>query len=450
MNNLTLTELTQRIAYLINGREEVTGQWVIAELSDFRLHGQHAYGQLIEKNALGQTIATLRATIWKSNLDNIQKKFKAATGQGIASGMKVSLKVSVGFHPAYGIAANITDIDPAYSLGDMERIRREILDRLEREGLKEANKQIPLTPNPQRLAVISAAGAAGYGDFMQQLSASPYAIYPLLLQATMQGDRTVPTVLAALDAIEENLEFWDCAIIIRGGGATNDLNSFDNYELARRVATFPIPVIVGIGHERDNTVLDYIAHTRCKTPTAVAAFIHDTLAAAEVRSDEAGRKVLDITRNVLTLERQHLSHFAATIPIVAPQRILNEFHRIERIQAALTNTSRQLTNMAERRLQEFRTLITAEVSRKITRADAEISNMGKSIADSASARLTLEANRLESTSKLIAILSPDATLQRGYSITRVDGHAVRNPEEIPPGAEITTTLAAGSFTSVRK
>ncbi|MDE6806268.1 MAG: exodeoxyribonuclease VII large subunit, partial [Muribaculaceae bacterium] len=151
------------------------------------------------------------------------------------------------------------------------------LDTLRREGVYDANKSVPLPAAPQRIAVISAAGAAGYGDFTDQLASAGYAFYPLLFQANMQGDRTVPTILHALDLIEVTEDFWDCVVIIRGGGATSDLNSFDNLQLARRVATFPLPIIVGIGHERDNTVLDYIANTRCKTPTAVAAFLNDRL-----------------------------------------------------------------------------------------------------------------------------------------------------------------------------
>ena len=264
---MTLSAYNARIERLISGEAILQNQWVIAETSDLRLNRSgHCYTELIEKDANGETIAKVGAAIWASNYSRLYYKFKEATGQVLSTGMKVLVNVTATFHRLFGIKVIINDINPEYTLGDMARQRQEILNRLTADGIIDMNQQLPWPAVPQRIAVVSAAGAAGYGDFMNQLRGNPYGLqfYTCLFSAVMQGVQTVPTVLRALDSINRHLDLFDCVVIIRGGGATSDLNSFDNYELASTVAQFPLPVIVGIGHERDVTVLDYVASRRVK------------------------------------------------------------------------------------------------------------------------------------------------------------------------------------------
>ena len=448
---ISLLEFDRRISGIVNGNPAVTNVWTIAELSDFRYHASgHAYGQLIEKDAAGNTVATIRATIWAGNLSKIRRKFVAATGQEMRTGMKVSLLLTANFNGAYGLSANVTDIDPAYSLGDMERIRREILERLRREGLYDLNKRRQLPPNPQKIAVISAAGAAGYGDFMQQLEGSPYVFYCNLYPAMMQGERTPGSVMRALDLIEMAPDFWDCVVIIRGGGATNDLNAFDNYELAARVATYPLPVIVGIGHERDNTVLDYIANTRCKTPTAVAAFLIERMAEAELRVEESVRRMMERVQGVLALERQRVSQYEAYVPFL-PQKILDaQRHRLDNLRAALVQEATSRTTLAARRLSAAGSALGVASAQALARESTRLTGYEERLKLAVEIRLRDAAAELDSKGKLVEVLSPAATLKRGYSITRVDGHAVRSVKEIAPGAEVITTLADGTMISIAK
>ena len=265
----TLRQLTENITAVIQRAPSLQNVWVVAELSDLRVVGGQCYTELVEKDAAGNDVANIRATCWASVFFPVRGRFLQATGRELASGLKVMLRGSVAHHPKFGLTFNIFDIDPSYTLGDIERVRREILYKLHYEGILGFNKSLTLPTLVRRVAVISAAGAAGYGDFINQLDSNRYGFkfYPFLFGAVMQGAGTAPSVLAALERVEQTIDLWDCVVIVRGGGSTTDLTGFDNYELARRVATFPLPVIVGIGHERDRNVLDEIACVRCKTPT---------------------------------------------------------------------------------------------------------------------------------------------------------------------------------------
>ena len=273
--HITLEELTSRIGGLINTSSSLRNVWVTAETSDLRRSG-HCYLELIQKHpATGEPVARARATIWRSVFARIESDFFVATGQRLDSGMKVMVQVTANYHPAYGLSLNITDIDPTYTMGDLMRIRMEILARLKREGVLELNRTVEWCDVPLRIAVISAPGAAGYGDFIHQLYSNDFRLRftTCLFPAVMQGVQAPPSIIAALERIAAEEEEWDCVVIIRGGGATSDLASFENYDLAANVAQFPLPIIIGIGHERDVTVLDYVANMRVKTPTAAAEWL---------------------------------------------------------------------------------------------------------------------------------------------------------------------------------
>lgn len=424
---LTLSQLQTQIGNAIRMNASTQNVWVKAEMSDLRIVGGHCYMELLEKDARGQTLAKMRAMIWAGTLGVIRRKFIDATGRDLGSGIKMLVRGSATHHNLYGLSFNITDVDPSYTLGDMERLRREILERLAREGVLEMNRRLDAPRAPQRIAVISAAGAAGYGDFMNQISNNPeqFVIYTMLFGAVMQGERTAPSVMAALDRVEMTIDMWDCVVIIRGGGATTDLNGFDNYELARRVATFPLPVVVGIGHERDRTVLDDIACVRCKTPTAVAAYIIDSLRDSYAVVCDMVRRIARYGTEALKGEHLRLANYEQGIPAIGKSRVM-------RAKLALQQLMGRLEQGAHRRISK------------------EASAMGRyelKIANAAKQSLSRESERLRRMEDMLRVLSPANTLKRGYSITRVNGKAVRDAAEIETGAEIETTLENGILKS---
>ena len=286
---MTLYELNQlvREAIEVSLDEEY---WVQGELSDASAgYGGHFYGELIEKNADGSGIlARARLTCWARTYNLLRLRFQNETGQTLQRGMQVKLLVRVTFHEQYGFALNIQDIDSTFTLGDMARRRREILAQLEADGILHDNQQLVLPRLLRRVAVVSSERAAGYGDFCHQLETNEYGLRfdVHLFEAVMQGQHVEESVIAALQQVADEAEAWDVVVIIRGGGATGDLSDFDSYPLAACIAQFPLPVVVGIGHERDETVLDHVAHTRVKTPTAAAAFLINHEAQEAARLDD--------------------------------------------------------------------------------------------------------------------------------------------------------------------
>lgn len=424
---LSLCEYTRRLRGVVTNHPALSGQWVSAELSDVALRGGHCYLELVEKGPAGETLAKMRATIWRSVYAPLASKFMAATGRQLASGLKVLLRGSGSFHEVYGLSFNVTDIDPSYTMGDLERIRREILSALKKEGVIDRNRNLPLPVAPRCIAVISAPGAAGYGDFLSQLDGNSdgFVFYHTLFEAVMQGNMVTPTVLDALDRIEETIDLWDAVVIIRGGGATTDLTGFDTLELAHRVATFSLPVIVGIGHERDRTVLDEIAAVRVKTPTAAAEFLVGEC-----------RKAYEAARGL-----------AAEIVRAATARIENSRSRLAQFEAAIPALGRKIIASASEHLTRLAANIPMAVSGRIAAQQAYLAATDERIKLIISQRFTREDDRLQQLDSMISLLSPQATLKRGYSITRVEGKAVTDPGLIPDGAEIITTLAGGEVRS---
>lgn len=381
--------------------------WVRAEVSEARVHPSgHCYLELIEKEeTTGRTVAKARATIWATTFRLLRPWFEQSTGQTLAAGIKILILASPTFHELYGYSLTIHDIDPAYTLGDAARRRAAILQQLRDEGVADMNKELAWPALPQRFAVISSPSAAGYGDFMNQIQNNPYGykIYTALFAASMQGEQTESSIIAALDRIACHEELFDGVVIIRGGGATSDLNSFDSYPLAVNIAQFPLPVITGIGHERDDTVIDLVANTRVKTPTAAAEWIIARLHEADLRVAGLSLALSDEVRNRLQREKQTLQRTTAALPRLVERRILNERHRnelwLEQIRHALR------------------------------------------------ARLDAERNRLETLGTTVSLVSPQSLLQRGYSLTLHRGRVVKSIGDLAPGETIETLLADGTVVS---
>lgn len=382
--------------------------WVQAELSDVRSnYSGHCYLEFIQKDAEENAlIAKARGAIWSNIYKLIKPYFEQETGQIFTAGIKVLVKVSVEFHELYGFSLTVQDIDPSYTVGDMVRKRREILCRLEKEGVLGMNKELEMPMAPQRIAVISSATAAGYGDFCNQLQHNPYGLifYTRLFSAIMQGDRVEDTIVSALNRIYEEVDNWDAVVIIRGGGATSDLTGFDTYNLAVNCAQFPLPIVTGIGHERDDTVLDCVAHTRVKTPTAAAEYFVSRLYDTALRLEDYATRVVDEVDSRMKHEKDRIVRLAERIPLGTKMYLQKGHYRMEYV---LQHLALALKN-----------------------------------------RLMKENHRLQLLGQQVTAASPEHLLKKGYSITLLDGKAVKDVSQLKQGDVVTTRYAGGETQSV--
>ncbi len=425
----TLSEFSRFVAQAMSREPVLMGAWVAAEISDMAIRGGHCYMTLIEKDPAGTTIARMRANIWANRFVYIRNKFLRATERELSNGMKVMFYGGATYHSNYGLSFNIGEIEPSFTMGDLERIRREILATLQREGIINLNRSLTFPDPPRKIAIISSETAAGYGDFLNQLQNNSAGVEfnVMLFPSIMQGERTAQSVMDALDLVEKTRSIidWDCVVIIRGGGATTDMNGFDDLQLARRVATFPIPVIVGIGHERDRCVLDEIACVRCKTPTAVASWLSDTAGMAWQRASDLASRIAAFASERLKGEHIRLQGIETMLPALADARIRNAKMRLQNISALLPAAAREATSKERIRLEGITTTLRMAVR----------------------AALDKEKGRLDALQRLTDVLNPAATLKRGYSITRIGGKAVTSAAEVRPGDTLETLTAGGIIIS---
>mgnify|MGYP002626417002 CR=1 FL=1 len=429
MNNETLTlyELNNLVRSVLE--QTLDGEyWLEAELAEARLaQNGHCYVEFIQKDAAGRAlVAKARGTMWARTYHLLAPLFERATGERLRAGLKVRVQVTVEFHELYGFSLNIVNIDPSYTMGDMARRRREILAQLEADGILEDNRSLPLPTLLRRIAVVSSAGAAGYGDFCNQLQQNEYGLHfdIRLFPATMQGANVEESVLAALAAIADEAEQWDCVVIIRGGGATSDLSDFDTYSLAAAVAQMPLPVIVGIGHERDETVLDFVAHTRVKTPTAAAAFLIEHQAQLLAALQDYQSRITQLARLRVENERQRLMRLSTLLPRCF----------------ALVN-ERQL-----RRLEQVALRLGAAPRQRLLAAAPRVELLQTRLLQASQLRLQSARFRLQTLDTRLAALDPVLLLRRGYSLTYTpDGRLLRSVADIRAGDTLTTRLADGTL-----
>lgn len=409
MEAITLFELNALVRRTLEQGMADT-YWIQAELSDVRTNGSgHCYLEFVQKDERGNNwVARARGTIWSNVYRLLKPYFEEVTGQLFTSGIKVLVQVSVSFHELYGYTLNVLDVEPAYTLGDMARRRREILQQLEEEGVLTLNKELEMPRLPRRIAVISSATAAGYGDFCDQLDRNMhgYSFHTELFPALMQGSRVEESVLAALDKINRRADEFDVVVIIRGGGATSDLSCFDTYLLAAACAQFPLPIITGIGHERDDTVLDSVAHTRVKTPTAAAEYLITRMDEAAGELENLSARLYAAVQARLQLERARLDTLRHRIPAAS-----------------------------------YRSLAEAKMAMRL---------LHDRLRQATTSLLVRRYHQLELLRQRVADASPEKQLARGYSITLKEGRIVKNTSLLLPGDEIVTCLKEGTLTSVIK
>lgn len=402
--HITLVELQRRV------REALTGEfplplWISAEISELKVnYSGHCYMELVEKGGdNGVPLAQARAVVWRSAWPRIAGYFEAEAGQRLAAGIRILARVAVNYHELYGFSLQILDIDPAYTLGDMERQRQQTIAQLQKDGVWDMNRETAMPAVVQRIAIVSSRNAAGYQDFCNELAKSGYAFRTELFDAFMQGAAAEASIIAALCAVADRPEDFDAVVIIRGGGSTSDLNCFNAYRLCSYVAQFPLPVITGIGHDKDVSVADMVAHTALKTPTAVAGWLVERMEGVAGWLDRAGLQLQEAVGRVTRAQEL----------------------RLERLQG------------------EAKLLCEALFARQRDRLAAAAERLPAAVGE----LLTLRRQQLQSAAELIESRSPQRILKLGFSIVRQQGAVLTSAGAAVPGAPLQIEMQDGTLSA---
>jgi exodeoxyribonuclease VII large subunit len=399
MQHISLTDLNLLIKDTLNTQLEPS-YWVVAEIGELReARNGHCYLEFVEKDEeSNQLLSKSRATIWSYSYRSISAWFQSITGESLKAGMTVLANVQIQFHEVYGLSLNVKDIDPNFTLGERARKKQEIIAQLKEDGVFEMNKSHPLPMVPQRIAIISAESAAGYGDFMNQIGNNDYGyhLHSQLFVATMQGDKAAKTIIEALHQIHEQMEGFDAVVLIRGGGAQVDLDCFDNYELASHIAQFPLPIFTGIGHERDETICDLVAHTKLKTPTAVAEFLIRGMRIYEEKINLA-------TNNILAYLNQ---------------KVEREQHKLNDRKHSMRYALKKHFNKAENQLGRYQQKLQYDVRKSFQNT----------------------RQKLEIYEKTLELVNPETVFKKGYSYTSLNGKSIMG-QKLKKGDELKTITA---------
>ncbi len=397
---ITLTELQRRVRQSLEERFALP-LWVSAEIAEIKVnYSGHCYLELVEKGGdNGVPKAQVRAVIWRSQYPRIAAYFEAETGQRLAAGIRILAKATVNYHEVYGFSLQLLDVDPSYTLGDMERQRQQTIARLQAEGVWEMNRQQELPAVVQRIAVVSSSRAAGYQDFCNELAKSPYRFSLTLFDAVVQGAAAEESLVDALGRVAEQEASFDAVAIIRGGGSSSDLNCFNAYRLCNHVAQFPLPVVTGIGHDKDTSVADMVAHTALKTPTAVAAWLVERMAQVDGYLAWAGLQLGSSATQITHAAAVELERLGASLTQESARLLLGERNRMERAEEYLRSAPADLLRGCDR--------------------------------------------RLTAASDLLLSYSVDRVLRRGFAVVRRGGEALRSVEGLAPGDLLAITLADG-------
>ncbi|MGV3539161.1 MAG: exodeoxyribonuclease VII large subunit [Rufibacter sp.] len=497
---LTLFEFNHRL------REEIENAlphryWITAEISETRVHhgSGHCYLTLTDKEP-GSTKSTLiaqaRGTIWKRQYQEIAQFFEAQTGHSLKGGLKILFQASPRFHELYGFSLDIHDIDPTYTIGDLARQRQETITRLQTEGLLDLNRKQVLPQVPQRLAVISSPTAAGYQDFVSQLEKNPfgYAFALTLFEASVQGAEAVPSIKAALHRVTLQQQAFDAVVIIRGGGSQTDLLCFDQYELAATVAQMPLPVLTGIGHERDESITDLVAHTPLKTPTAVAAFLVDRCNEFEAEVEGLFLQIRDAASALAIAQERRIAQLTVQVQQATnkllhtkqyqlecqtrtlsdkPQKLLTGLqHQVMCEEMRLTHAVQQLLRTKEVKQQQYVQRLEHNSLKKVSAGTRALTHLEFCMQNSAEVKLQkaqitfqknqqrllyggkdhlqVKAHQLQLLEMDIRSHDPEIMLMRGYTLTYVNGKLLKSIDQLKPGDLLQTRLLAGSVKSTVK
>ena len=439
---LTLIELNQQIKSAIEQRFD-SPVWLIAEINSINRHRSgHCYLEFVQKaKNYDQIIAKTRATIWSTQYRMIDSYFQSVTKSSLEAGLKVLVKVSVDYHEQFGLSLNVRDIDPAYTLGDLERRRKEIIDKLKAEGVFDMNKSLDLPVVIRKIAVISSSGAAGYEDFIKHLENNKYGYQfsVTLFEADMQGNRTEQTVVKAINDVFESGLNYDVLAILRGGGSKSDLSFFDNYNIAYLITQFPIPVITGIGHERDESVCDMVAHTQVKTPTAVANLIVEHNLFFESAISEIGENIFVLAKDIIQTHSIYLTNLSLSINrtkniLIKKQDYYNQlFYKIYNTAKNKIRSQQNVLSTSQSRISN-----TSKIS--IRHADNRITNYKTQLTGSTHNIIDKNLQKIEMLEQNVRLVDPINVLQRGFSITRHQGKIINKKTKLSIGDEIETLI----------
>lgn len=401
---LTLSELQRLVKATLDERFPLP-VWVAAEISEIKVnYSGHCYLELVEKGGdNGVPTAQARAVIWRNSYARIAAYFEAETGSRLAAGLRILARVTISYHELYGFSLQITEIDASYTLGDMERQRQETIARLQQEGVWEMNRSLPMPFPVQRVAVVSSAQAAGYRDFCKEVDRSPYRIEHTLFDAFMQGAAAEESIIEALCAVADRIDEFEAVVLIRGGGSASDLNCFNAYRLCSYVAQFPLPVLTGIGHDKDTSVADMVAHTALKTPTAVAGWLVEQAAQADAQLDAAAQRLHD-----------------ATVALIRNCELTLQRLRGEVAQRAYGATARET---------------------------ARLDALTQRLPEAVQTLLQRQRQRLETASELVESRSPQRILRLGFAVVRSEGRTIVSASEVQPGQRLEIEVADGRLTA---
>jgi exodeoxyribonuclease VII large subunit len=419
-NHLSLSQLNGMIRESIemNFLNEV---WLVAEIAEMRIAGAgHCYMDLVEKNE-GKILARMKANIWKFQYERIANNFFAATGNSLQRGMKVLLSVNVSFHEQYGVSLVVKNIDANYSLGDLERRKKEIIKELSNQHLIGKNAQLDLALVPKRIAIISSETAAGYGDFMNQLKINPngYHFETKLFHSTMQGENVAHSVMESLNTISN--ENFDCVVLIRGGGASLDLAGFDDFQLGKAIANYTIPVLTGIGHERDETIPDLVAHTKLKTPTAVAEFLIEKMSSFEEYYLGLRDALIYFARQKITQKNIVLKELSHATKTATQKGLERNRKRLIEIKSDLPRISAAFLKSKQKKTFQLESVLNVSPKQIIQKQDSKL-------------------KLIENTIKLI---HPANVLRRGYAIVMKEGSVLKSASQLTRGLEVEIKLKDG-------
>ena len=449
-NTLSLLEFNTLLKGII--RENTDNHyWVVAEISELKVnYSGHCYIELVQNDSDSDKIlARSRATIWSQTYRMIKPYFETTTGQTLAAGLSVLVKVRIEFHEVYGLSLNITDIEPTYTVGELAIQKQKVIERLIQEGVLEMNRELLLPQPLQKIAVVSSKTAAGYGDFADQLSNNSYGykFYYKLFPAVMQGAEAERSIIAALDRIYAFEDIFDAVVLIRGGGSQLDLNCFNSYWLASHIAQFPLPVITGIGHEQDDTIADLVAHSRLKTPTAVAAFLIENMAMLEEEVDDIGHGIMNIAAESILTTRQLLQNKSVKLTGKSKSFVQQSIRTIDRFESKFAQASKSNVARVSKIIQRQTHRLGSLSDEQIREQQFTLRLARNSLKQKSDYIIEKNIRMLDGYSDKNRMLNPQILLERGYSITYHNNMPVKDPESIAEGDIIETQLSKGKITS---
>jgi exodeoxyribonuclease VII large subunit len=451
--SLSLSQLNQKIkSVLQSGFTDPV--WVIAEISELRVNNSgHCYLELIEKAGdSDQILAKIKATIWSFTYRMLAPYFETTTGYRLDAGLKVLIKVQPEFHEVYGLSLIIKDVDPSYTLGDLARQKQEILKKLQADGVIDMNRMISFPQVPQRIAVISSETAAGYGDFMDTLhhNIQGYSFFPELFPAQVQGEKAAESIINALERIYDREDEFDVVVIIRGGGAQSDLECFNNYNLVYHITQFPLPVISGIGHERDETITDIVAHTSVKTPTAAAEFLIDKLVEFDNLLELFKEDIVAMAGKKIRDEKERIAKLSQNTFFLVHQNLNEESSYLTTSFKRIALLTQQFNRRKTDVLNQFSQRISFDCNHQLRLEKKLLEQHSSRVIKNLSNSFKLKSDQLAAYEKTLENLNPEKVLMRGYSISSSGGRLIKDGKDLREGDELTTRFFKGSALSIVK